>query len=141
MPSLEDQARPELPFLCTYMGRAANGRKPFRFLPKKSQASAHNVYLLLYQLLGFHLEQATAVHAAVGLVLSRQEASLVVFDGAGPEEIRMSRYPAPSMAPPFFPYQSSIVLTFSTTSCTVSRVWLNVFLLNPSPYITASIWI
>ncbi len=30
------------------MGRATNGRKPFRFLRNKSQATAHNVYLLLY---------------------------------------------------------------------------------------------
>jgi hypothetical protein len=47
-PWYSQEDRPPPPFLCTYMGRATNGRKPFRFLRNKSQATAHNVYLLLY---------------------------------------------------------------------------------------------
>ncbi|KEO53361.1 Eco57I restriction-modification methylase domain-containing protein [Thioclava indica] len=42
------EKRPAAPIVCTYMGRSRAGGKPFRFILNQSDATACNVFLMLY---------------------------------------------------------------------------------------------
>lgn len=82
-PWYSQERRPPAPFLCTYMGRSANGRHPFRFLWNRSDATAHNVYLMLYP--RGRLQEALKNHpeleATVFEALQRIAPSQIVSEG------------------------------------------------------------
>lgn len=77
-PWYSQEKRPPAPFLCTYMGRSGNGKAPFRFIWNRSNATAHNVYLLLYpreslrQVLRHHPEREADVFQALQRIASAE---------------------------------------------------------------------
>jgi predicted RNA methylase len=83
VPWYSQEKRPPAPFLCTYMGRSGNGKPPFRFLWNQSQATAHNVYLMLYPRgpLREVLEQHPELGADVFRALQRITPAQMVSEG------------------------------------------------------------
>jgi len=65
------------------MGRSAKGKHPFRFIWNRSQATAHNVYLMLYP--KSHLREALTLHpelaARVFEALQRVTPSQIISEG------------------------------------------------------------
>lgn len=73
-PWYKQEKREPAPFLCTYMGRGAEGKQPFRFILNHSQAVATNLYLLLFPSNGLaimlrkHVRRAVEVHELLGRI-------------------------------------------------------------------------
>jgi hypothetical protein len=82
-PWYSQEKRPPAPFVCTYMGRARKGKKPFRVIWNKSNATAANVYLLLYPkpALAAALKETPELYSVVFDHLQSIEADTFVDEG------------------------------------------------------------
>lgn len=73
-PWYKQEQREPAPFLCTYMGRGANDKRPFRFIHNRSRAIGTNLYLMLYPkgglacMLRKHPERASDIHELLSQV-------------------------------------------------------------------------
>jgi adenine-specific DNA-methyltransferase len=83
-PWYSQEKRPAAPFVCTYMGRGLQDRpKPFRFILNKSNATALNVYLMLYPrpLLASAMQSDGKVAIAVWEMLNAIPSEVLLGEG------------------------------------------------------------
>jgi hypothetical protein len=83
-PWYAQESRPAAPFLCTYMGRqTANSKNPFRFFLNHSEATAPNVYLMLYPkpILAQKLSDDPALRGAVWRALRAIPSEVLMHKG------------------------------------------------------------
>ena len=83
-PWYSQEVRPPAPFVCTYMGRGLERRaKPFRFILNQSNATALNVYLMLYPrpLLAGAMQRDRSLARAIWELLNEIPAETLLGEG------------------------------------------------------------